>query len=148
MAEITNNKKNIILLFIIMIIILFFIYKGFIADGNHYLEDYKKYLLSINASKYYLNKIEKYYKKNSNKNKSKKELEELNIFLIKLKNLINNTINKNQKIVNDLKYIDYTEQQKLNTIINETLHSLNETNHNNYIIIDMISKYLRNNFNS
>ena len=140
MGEITNNKKNIIILFIIMIIILFFTYKGFIADSSHYLEDYKKYLLSINASKYYFNKIEK-NKKYSNKPKDK-DKNELNYYLFKLKKIINNNINNNEKIVHNLKNLNFTDQNKLKLIINEIIKTLNETNNNNYYIAEVIAKYL------
>ena len=59
MVEISNDKKNIIILFITMIIILLFIYKGFIADSDLYLKEYKNYLIKINATKYYFDKVDK-----------------------------------------------------------------------------------------
>ena len=146
MVEINNNKKNIILLFIIMIIILFFIYKGFIADSNQYLQDYKKYLISINASKYYFNKIEKNKKKNLDKKKNK-ELIKVKEILLEIKSIIIQNIIDNQNIMNNLKNINYSDEDEIKEVINNTLYSLKKSNIKEYLIDGIIKRYINNSLN-
>ena len=143
MVEIINNKKNIIILFTIMIAILFFIYKGFITDSNHYLQEYKNYLKSINASNYYFSKINK----NNYKTKNKKEVKtEINKeLLLKIETSLKNIINTNNQIINDLNNINNTEQNYINTMINNTIKSLNGINIENELIKELISKYIKRN---
>ena len=115
MVEISNNKKNIIILFIVMIVILFFVYKGFIADNSHYLEEYKNYLIDINASNYYLKKIEKREIINRN-NKENQEFEKTKKLLLKIKEYINISDNIIKKFNNDI--IVYNDNKiELNKII-------------------------------
>ena len=120
MVEISNDKKNIIILFITMIIILLFIYKGFIADSDLYLKEYKNYLIKINATKYYFDKVDK------NKNKKKKtDNEKIKELLLKIKKSLNKSININEKIIKNLSFIDFSKIKKIKSIINETIKYLN-----------------------
>ncbi len=145
MVEISNNKKNIIILFIIMIIILFFIYKGFIADSSQYIEEYKKYLISINASKYYFKKIDK--NKDNNKSIKDKESEKPKELFLKIEDLIKKSFNINNKIINDLNNINYTEQNNINITLYNTISSLIDINKNNELVNKIISSYFKNNSN-
>ena len=141
MVEISNSKKNIIILFIIMIIILFFIYKGFIADNSHYLEEYKNYLISINASKYYFKQIEK-NKKIKSSNKEIKELEKVINILMQIKEFINNSNNITKIIINNLTINNNTNINELNKVIT----NLVEAKENIDKIDEIIEKYMTNNY--
>ena len=136
MVEISNNKKNIIILFIIMIIILFFIYKGFIADNSHYLEEYKNYLISINASEYYFKQTEK-NKKIKSYNKEKNELENAINILMYIKETINNSINN--IVLNNLTIYNNTNINELNKVIT----NLSRANENIDKIDEIIVKYIK-----
>ena len=138
MVEITNNKKNIIILFISMIIILFFIYKGFIADSDHYLKEYKNYLIKINASQYYFDKIDK-NKNNNNKNR-KIEKETIKGLLIKIKNNLNCSININERIINNLTITKFSNIAKLKNIFNDTITYLNEQRKRDAELINIIDE--------
>ena len=140
MVEISNNKKNIIILFIIMIIILLFIYKGFIADSGQYIEEYKKYLININASNYYFKKIN--INKDNKKDKESKNPKEL---FLKIEDLIKKSFNTNNKIINDLNNINYTEQNNINITLYNTINSLIDINKNNELVNKIISSYIKNN---
>ena len=146
MVEINNSKKNIIILFIIMIIILFFIYKGFIADSNQYLQEYKNYLISVNASKYYFNKLEKNKKKKSDKNKDI-DLLKIKGILFQIKSLITQNIIDKQNLMNDLKNINYTNIDEIKEAINHTIFSLKKSNIKDYFIDEIIKNYINNSIN-
>ena len=139
MVEISNNKKNIIILFILMSIILLFIYKGFIADSNHYLEQYKNYLITINASQYYFEQIDK--NKNNKVKKEKIENEKIKDLLLKLKNALNNSININAKLIKNLSDIDFTKIRKFKNVIKDTVKHLNQSNKNDYDLLKIIDNY-------
>lgn len=127
MVEIRNSKKNIIILFIIMIILLFFLYKGFIADSSHYLEEYKNYLIKINASKYYFKKIEK--NKNRLDKKENKELGKVNNILSKIKEGINKSNNITKIVKSNLETYNDTNLNELNKVIKnleKTLDNIEE----------------------
>ena len=145
MVEISYNKKNIIILFISMIIIFLFIYKGFILDSNHYLKEYKNYLISINASEYYFNKINK--NKNTwksliyiynNKNIGNWKIQEL---LLKIKNYLNNSINIDEKIKANLAKVKTSKNLKLKFIINDTNEYLNQRKKGYIDLINLIEKF-------
>ena len=142
MVEISNSKKNIILLFIIMIIILFFIYKGFIADNSHYLDELKNYLISINASKYYFKQFEKKNKIKSF-NKEKKVLEEVINILMQIKDFINNSNNITKILINNLTIYNNTNLNELNKVIK----NLVEVNENIDKIEEIIAKNMAKYFN-
>ena len=139
MVEINDNKKNIIILFISMIFILLFFYKGFISDSDHYLLDYKNYLIKVNASQYYFDKIDK-NKNNNDKNKikDKKKIIEL---LLNIKNSLNDSININEKLIKNLNNIDYKNIKKLKSNINNTIKQLNHNRKIDNDIINIIDKY-------
>ena len=139
MVEISNNKKNIIILFILMIIILLFIYKGFIADSNHYLEQYKNYLIAINASQYYFDKIDK--NKITKNKKEKMTKERIKDLLLKLKNALNNSININEKLIKNLSDIDFSKIRRFKSTIKDTVKHLNQNNKNNYDLLKTIDNY-------
>lgn len=139
MVEITYNKKNIIILFILMSIILFFIYKGFIADSNHYLKEYKNYLISINASRYYFDKINK----NKNNNDKKKKLDnenELKLLILKIRNYLNNSINMNERILKNLNYTNHYNTRRIKYLLNETIEYLNHRKKNDAELLNIIDK--------
>ena len=139
MVEITYNKKNIIILFISMIIIFLFIYKGFILDSNHYIKEYKKYLISINASEYYFNKIDKNkINNNKNTNNDAKKLQEL---LLKIKIYLNNSINIDEKIKNNLSKENASKNLKLKYIIKHINNYLNQRKKNDIDLINLIEKF-------
>ena len=136
MVEISNDKKNIIILFITMIIILLFIYKGFIADSDLYLKEYKNYLIKINATKYYFDKVDK------NKNKKKKtDNEKIKELLLKIKKSLNKSININEKIIKNLSFIDFSKIKKIKSIINETIKYLNHKQKKDGDLLKLIEKY-------
>ena len=136
MVEISNDKKNIIILFITMIIILLFIYKGFIADSDLYLKEYKNYLIKINATKYYFDKVDK------NKNKKKKiDIEKIKELLLKIKKSLNKSININEKIIKNLSFIDFSKIKKIKSIINETIKYLNHKQIKDGNLLKLIEKY-------
>ena len=136
MVEISNDKKNIIILFITMIIILLFIYKGFIADSDLYLKEYKNYLIKINATKYYFDKVDK------NKNKKKKtDNEKIKELLLKIKKSLNKSININEKIIKNLSFIDFSKIKKIKSIINETIKYLNHKQKKDEDLLKVIEKY-------
>ena len=136
MVEISNDKKNIIILFITMIIILLFIYKGFIADSDLYLKEYKNYLIKINATKYYFDKVDK------NKNKKKKtDNEKIKELLLKIKKSLNKSININEKIIKNLSFIDFSKIKKIKSIINETIKYLNHKQKKDADLLKVIEKY-------
>ena len=136
MVEISNDKKNIIILFITMIIILLFIYKGFIADSDLYLKEYKNYLIKINATKYYFDKIDK------NRNKKKKtDNEKIKELLLKIKKSLNKSININEKIIKNLSFIDFSKIKKIKSIINETIKYLNHKQKKDEDLLKVIEKY-------
>ena len=139
MVEINDNKKNIIILFISMIFILLFFYKGFISDSDHYLLDYKNYLIKVNASQYYFDKIDK-NKNNNDKNKikDKKKIIEL---LLNIKNSLNDSINIKEKLIKNLNNIDYKNIKKLKSNINNTIKQLNHNRKIDNDIINIIDKY-------
>ena len=139
MVEINYNKKNTIILFISMIFVLLFIYKGFITDNEHYLKDYKKYLIEINASQYYFDKINK-NKNNKDKNKTK-DNEKIKELLLNIKNSLNDSININEKIIKNLGNIDYKNIKKLKLNINEAIKQLNLNKKINNDISNMIEDY-------
>ena len=138
MVEISYNKKNIIVLFIIMIIILFFIYKGFIADSNQYIKEYKNYLISINASQYYFDKLNK--NKINNKRKIKDDKKIHNI-LLKMKNDLNYSIIMDEKLVTNLTLIKYSKNNKLKHVINDIVEYLNYQKQNFSDLINLIENY-------
>ena len=138
MVEISYNKKNIIILFISMIIIFLFIYKGFILDSNHYLKEYKNYLISINASEYYFNKINKNKNNNNNKNIGNWKIQEL---LLKIKNYLNNSINIDEKIKANLAKVKTSKNLKLKFIINDTNEYLNQRKKGYIDLINLIEKF-------
>ena len=150
MVEIDNSKKNIITLFTLMIIILFFIYKGFVSDNSIYFKEYKNYLININTSNYYLNKIKKYKLNNinteKNKNKKIKNKEEIKDILLKIKSLIDISINNNQKIINNLNNINinYTDKEQLKKVIDNALKDIENTNKNDKNIKNIIKSYIDN----
>ena len=136
MVEISNDKKNIIILFITMIIILLFIYKGFIADSDLYLKEYKNYLIKMNATKYYFDKVDK------NKNKKKKtDNEKIKELLLKIKKSLNKSININEKIIKNLSFIDFSKIKKIKSIINETIKYLNHKQKKDEDLLKVIEKY-------
>ena len=136
MVEISNDKKNIIILFITMIIILLFIYKGFIANSDLYLKEYKNYLIKINATKYYFDKVDK------NKNKKKKiGNEKIKELLLKIKKSLNKSININEKIIKNLSFIDFSKIKKIKSIINETIKYLNHKQKKDEDLLKVIEKY-------
>ena len=138
MVEISYNKKNIIILFITMIIILFFIYKGFIADSNQYIKEYKNYLISINASQYYFDKLNK--NKINNKRKIKDD-EKIHNILLKMKNDLNDSIIMDEKMVTNLTLIKYSKNNKLKHIINDIVEYLNYQKQNFSDLINLIENY-------
>ena len=138
MVEISYNKKNIIVLFIIMIIILFFIYKGFIADSNQYIKEYKNYLISINASQYYFDKLNK--NKINNKRKIKDD-EKIHNILLKMKNDLNYSIIMDEKLVTNLNLIKYSKNNKLKHIINDIVEYLNYQKQNFSDLYNLIENY-------
>ena len=138
MVEISYNKKNIIVLFIIMIIILFFIYKGFIADSNQYIKEYKNYLISINASQYYFDKLNK--NKINNKRKIKDD-EKIHNILLKMKNDLNYSIIMDEKIVTNLTLIKYSKNSKLKHVINDIVEYLNYQKQNFSDLYNLIENY-------
>ena len=138
MVEISYNKKNIIILFITMIIILFFIYKGFIADSNQYIKEYKNYLISINASQYYFDKLNK--NKINNKRKIKDD-EKIHNILLKMKNDLNYSIIMDEKIVTNLTLIKYSKNSKLKHVINDIVEYLNYQKQNFSDLINLIENY-------
>lgn len=139
MVEINDNKKNIILLFISMIFILLFFYKGFISDSDHYLLDYKNYLIKVNASQYYFDKIDK-NKNNNDKNKIK-DKEKIIELLLNIKNSLNDSINIKEKLIKNLNNIDYKNIKKLKSNINNTIKQLNHNRKIDNDIINIIDKY-------
>ena len=139
MVEINYNKKNTIILFISMIFVLLFIYKGFITDNEHYLKDYNKYLIEINASQYYFDKINK-NKNNNDKNKTKNN-EKIKELLLNIKNSLNDSININEKIIKNLGNIDYKNIKKLKLNINDAIKQLNLNKKINNDISNMIEDY-------
>ena len=139
MVEINDNKKNIIILFISMIFILLFFYKGFISDSDHYLLDYKNYLIKVNASQYYFDKIDK-NKNNNDKNKIK-DKEKIIELLLNIKNSLNDSININEKLIKNLNNIDYKNIKKLKSNINNTIKQLNHNRKIDNDIINIIDKY-------
>ena len=138
MVEISYNKKNIIVLFIIMIIILFFIYKGFIAESNQYIKEYKNYLISINASQYYFDKLNK--NKINNKRKIKDD-EKIHNILLKMKNDLNYSIIMDEKIVTNLTLIKYSKNSKLKHVINDIVEYLNYQKQNFSDLYNLIENY-------
>ena len=138
MVEISYNKKNIIILFITMIIILFFIYKGFIADSNQYIKEYKNYLISINASQYYFDKLNK--NKINNKRKIKDD-EKIHNILLKMKNDLNYSIIMDEKIVTNLTLIKYSKNSKLKHVINDIVEYLNYQKQNFSDLYNLIENY-------
>ena len=138
MVEISYNKKNIIILFITMIIILFFIYKGFIADSNQYIKEYKNYLISINASQYYFDKLNK--NKINNKRKIKDD-EKIHNILLKMKNDLNYSIIMDEKIVTNLTLIKYSKNNKLKHVINDIVEYLNYQKQNFSDLYNLIENY-------
>jgi hypothetical protein len=139
MVETINNKKNIIILFIIMIFLLFFIYKGFITDNNHYIQEYKNYLISINASNYYFDKINKNNYKSKNKKEVKKEINKE--LLLKIEAFLKKSVDINNQIIKDLYNINISQKNSINIVINNTIKSLSEINIDNDIINELISNY-------
>ena len=138
MVEINDNKKNIIILFISMIFILLFFYKGFISDSDHYLLDYKNYLIKVNASQYYFDKIDK-NKNNNDKNKIK-DKEKIIELLLNIKNSLNDSINIKEKLIKNLNNIDYKNIKKLKSNINNTIKQLNHNRKIDNDIINIIDK--------
>ena len=138
MVEISYNKKNIIVLFIIMIIILFFIYKGFIAESNQYIKEYKNYLISINASQYYFDKLNK--NKINNKRKIKDD-EKIHNILLKMKNDLNYSIIMDEKLVTSLTLIKYSKNNKLKHVINDIVEYLNYQKQNFSDLYNLIENY-------
>ncbi len=138
MVEISYNKKNIIILFITMIIILFFIYKGFIADSNQYIKEYKNYLISINASQYYFDKLNK--NKINNKRKIKDD-EKIHNILLKMKNDLNDSIIMDEKLVTNLTLIKYSKNNKLKHVINDIVEYLNYQKQNFSDLYNLIENY-------
>lgn len=138
MVEISYNKKNIIILFITMIIILFFIYKGFIADSNQYIKEYKNYLISINASQYYFDKLNK--NKINNKRKIKDD-EKIHNILLKMKNDLNYSIIMDEKLVTNLNLIKYSKNNKLKHVINDIVEYLNYQKQNFSDLYNLIENY-------
>ena len=140
MVEINDNKKNIIILFISMIFILLFFYKGFISDSDHYLLDYKNYLIKVNASQYYFDKIDK-NKNNNDKNKIKDKEKIIELLLLNIKNSFNDSINIKEKLIKNLNNIDYKNIKKLKSNINNTIKQLNHNRKIDNDIINIIDKY-------
>ena len=138
MVEISYNKKNIIVLFIIMIIILFFIYKGFIAESNQYIKEYKNYLISINASQYYFDKLNK---NKINNKRTIKDDEKIHNILLKMKNDLNYSIIMDEKLVTNLTLIKYSKNNKLKHIINDIVEYLNYQKQNFSDLINLIENY-------
>ena len=138
MVEITYNKKNIIILFITMIIILFFIYKGFIADNDQYIKEYKNYLINISAPQYYFDKINK--NKINNKRKNNDE-EKIHSILLKVKNDLNNSIKMDEKVITNLSLMKYSKNNKLKNIIKDIVEYLNYQKQNFSDLINLIEKY-------
>ena len=138
MVEISYNKKNIIVLFIIMIIILFFIYKGFIADSNQYIKEYKNYLISINASQYYFDKLNK---NKINNKRTIKDDEKIHNILLKMKNDLNDSIIMDEKLVTNLTLIKYSKNNKLKHIINDIVEYLNYQKQNFSDLYNLIENY-------
>ena len=139
MVEINDNKKNIIILFISMIFILLFFYKGFISDSDHYLLDYKNYLIKVNASQYYFDKIDK--NKNNNEKNKIKDKEKIIELLLNIKNSLNDSINIKEKLIKNLNNIDYKNIKKLKSNINNTIKQLNHNRKIDNDIINIIDKY-------
>ncbi len=144
MVEINYNKKNIIILFISMSVFLFFIYKGFIADSSQYLEEYKNYLLKINASKYYFDKLEKNktIKEKEDKTDENKKINEL---LLIYKKSLNNSININDKIIKNLENINFDNIMKIKNILNDTIEFLKQRNKNDSYFLKIFDDYNNNN---
>ena len=138
MVEISYNKKNIIILFITMIIILFFIYKGFIADSNQYIKEYKNYLISINASQYYFDKLNK---NKINNKRTIKDDEKIHNILLKMKNDLNYSIIMDEKIVTNLSLIKYSKNSKLKHVINDIVEYLNYQKQNFSDLYNLIENY-------
>lgn len=138
MVEINDNKKNIIILFISMIFILLFFYKGFISDSDHYLLDYKNYLIKVNASQYYFDKIDK--NKNNNEKNKIKDKEKIIELLLNIKNSLNDSINIKEKLIKNLNNIDYKNIKKLKSNINNTIKQLNHNRKIDNDIINIIDK--------
>ena len=138
MVEISYNKKNIIILFITMIIILFFIYKGFIADSNQYIKEYKNYLISINASQYYFDKLNK---NKINNKRTIKDDEKIHNILLKMKNDLIYSIIMDEKIVTNLSLIKYSKNSKLKHVINDIVEYLNYQKQNFSDLYNLIENY-------
>ena len=139
MVEINYNKKNVIILFISMIFVLLFIYKGFISDSEHYLTDYKNYLIKVNASQYYFDKIDK--KKNNNGKNRIKDNEKIEELLLNIKNSLNISININEKLIKNESNVDYNNIKKLKLNINDAIKQLNFNKKINNDIANMVEKY-------
>ena len=139
MVEINYNKKNVIILFISMIFVLLFIYKGFISDSDHYIKDYKNYLIKVNASQYYFDKIDK--KKNNNGKNKIKDNEKIKELLLNIKNSLNISININEKLIKSLNNVDYNNIKKLKLNINDAIKQLNFNKKINNDIANMVGKY-------
>ena len=139
MVEINYNKKNVIILFISMIFVLLFIYKGFISDSDHYIKDYKNYLIKVNASQYYFDKIDK--KKNNNGKNKIKDNEKIKELLLNIKNSLNISININEKLIKSLNNVDYNNIKKLKLNINDAIKQLNFNKKINNDIANMVEKY-------
>lgn len=122
-----------------MIFILLFFYKGFISDSDHYLLDYKNYLIKVNASQYYFDKIDK-NKNNNDKNKIK-DKEKIIELLLNIKNSLNDSINIKEKLIKNLNNIDYKNIKKLKSNINNTIKQLNHNRKIDNDIINIIDKY-------
>ena len=133
MVEIINSKKNIIILFILMIILLFFIYKGFFADCNHYLEEYKNYLIYANSSDYYFKKIEKEKAMDGNKYKGFKKAK-------KLLSEIKKYNNKNEDIAKNLQNNITSNKNNSKTELKELIKNFVSINYKIDEISDIISK--------
>ena len=151
MVEIDNSKKNIIILFVSMIIILFFIYNEFIVYTNHYLQEYKNYILSINTSNRYISKIKRKklneINKDKNKNKKDKDSEKTKDFLIKIKEFTNKSIHNSNDILKYLNNINYKEINKMKKAINNVKDLTKNINQYNEYILDAIKNYIDNSLN-
>ena len=134
-----------------MIIILFFIYKGFIVDANLYLQEYKNYILSINTSNNYLNKIKRKklneINKDKNKNKKDKDIEKIKDFLIKIKEFTNKSIHNSNNILKDLNNLNYKEINKMKKTINNVKDLTKNINKYNEFIYEAINNYINNSLN-
>ena len=121
-----------------MIIILFFIYKGFIADSDQYIKEYKNYLINISAPQYYFDKINK--NKINNKRKNNDE-EKIHSILINVKNDLNNSIKMDEKVITNLSLMKYSKNNKLKNIIKDMVEYLNYQKQNFSDLINLIEKY-------